>query len=179
MYHTPERLKQAIWSASFRVGETETYASGRQGNNKLDIETCKNIYKVRQDLKFRLGAIAIKYKPEFITAVPNGANWLGRDVAHYAGLPFVELKKYDDGSIDIHCQREAVTAYQLGSCVVVEDVFNQFTNTRKTLAVPPIGDKARAVIGVWDRGDPVHRVALPLPVHSLIKEYIPADYRAV
>lgn len=176
MHHSPEQLKKVIWDECFSVGETKTYASGRQGNNKLDIEICKEIYGVRQDIKQLLGRIAGRYEPEFIVGVPNGANWLAYDVASYLGVPFVKLQKYDDGSIDIHCQRSAANAYSHKSCVVVEDVFNQFTNTRKTLAVPPIGKKTQAVIGVWDRGDAVVRQELNVPVHSLIRHYIPEQY---
>ncbi|HSX30461.1 MAG TPA: hypothetical protein VLE99_00910 [Candidatus Saccharimonadales bacterium] len=151
-----------------------THASGDWSNNKLDLELLENCRELAALAVTGLAQIIRPYKPDLLIPVPNGANWLARELRLRLGVDVMELSK-DDETKQMSTKPNLEALYA-DTCrlVVVEDVPNSFTNTRNVLALPWIAARTvLAVVGVWDRGDAAMREPLPVPCKAVISEHIP------
>lgn len=170
-------LRKQILEACFELHETPiTFAGGQPANNKLDAERLEHNRELRRQVVPAMGILALEYDPEFIIGVPNGATWLGDAIAAEINCYPAHLKRLADGSMDYESQQvdwEMVVS-PLTRGVLVKDVFNRFTNTRRALAVPELAPRIAGIIAVWDRGvDHPDRQPPSQPHQALISEHIP------
>ncbi len=169
-------IRKKILETCFEFYETPiTLAAKQPANNKLDLERLEHDSRLRELIVPAIGALAAQYDPEFIVGVPNGATWLSDAVASQLNCYSVHLKRDKDRVMSYENQQldEEMLANPLSRGVMVEDVFNRFTNTRRALAVPGLAPKIAAVIGIWDRGaGHAERQAPTQPYQALISEHI-------
>jgi hypothetical protein len=153
-----------------------TFANGETANNKLDGEKAQYNHVLRPMITRRLAKLVLRHNPDFVVAVPTGANWLARDIAEQHDLALVRLRRdprnrermefYGSGD------KEACEAYERG--VLLEDVINRFTNTHRALRIPLLRQKIVAEAAIWDRGPKEDREEPGFPYEALIDEPIPA-----
>lgn len=172
-----ELVRKQILEICFELPETPiTFAAGQSANNKLDAERIEHNRGLRDLIVPAMGDLALEYRPDFVIGVPNGATWLSDAIAVEIDCYPAHLKRVEDGSMDYESESidwELVVS-PLTRGVLVEDVFNRFTNTRRALAVPRLAPKIAGVIAVWDRGvDHPDRQAPSQPHQALISEHIP------
>lgn len=151
------------------------FASEDYANNKLDGELIKDNPPLRSMVGRRLGKRVMKHNPEFVVAVPYGADWEAADVGEQKDLPVVRLKRnsLDKNRFEFKSLGDKALCMTLDIGVLLEDVFSKFTNTRRCLAIPELGNRIVAVEAVWDRGFPEEREELEIPHDALITEPIP------
>lgn len=170
----PLELRRGILASCFDK-YNGTYASGVAANNKLDLEALGYYLELEALAVNGLTELVRPYKPDLIVPVPDGANRLGRQIAMALGIDAMILRK-DSVTKEITMKPGAEQIFAAAKrIVVVEDVLNQRTTTSRVLALPWIGERTQAVVGVWDRGDPAARPTLAVPVQSLVEEFIPAE----
>ena len=156
------------------IKEDTLFASGEPADNKLDIERLDSNSDFTSEVVRRLGRKVLEEAPDFVVGVPNGANWLAKEVKELTPkLNLVVLNKDLDGNISFADKRSGYIALHGFRGVIVEDVFNRFTSTRKVLDLEPLGSKIVSAVSVWDRGNPADRTELEIPHTSLVTEYIP------
>jgi adenine/guanine phosphoribosyltransferase-like PRPP-binding protein len=142
-------------------------ASGLPSNNKLVVERLRDNDQLARQVVGNLAHLAIGHEADFLLPVPDGANWLAEAVSLETGIDYGLLHKADDGTVEaLPDTDEQLT--DASRVVIVEDVLNRLTTTRKVLAVPTVADKAKAVIAVFDRG-PVDRDRLKLPMEAILR----------
>lgn len=154
-----------------------TFAGGQQANNKLDCEILETHPTLREAVVKSMMSAVMRHKPDFVVGVPRGATWLAEAVAEEQDIPVVRLD-YRQGDPEKHMFYKTVNdahrsvTYERG--VLVEDVFNRFTNTRRALAVAGLAVRIVAAEAIVDRGYPDERQALPIPASARIVRPIPA-----
>lgn len=166
-------LRQEVLKTCF--GRDDTYfSSGAKANNKLDIELLQDNEELKQIVVQGLSKFVLGHNPEFVVGVPDGATWLADAVATRTGLHCVHLKRNKaqtefatDVDRDLICE-------PLSRGVLIEDVFNKFTQTRRALVIPELKARIVAVEAVFDRGT-LPRQNPSKPHHALLKEHIPAQ----
>jgi orotate phosphoribosyltransferase len=160
------------------VRDDKVFASGIQANNKIDMERLAND-PVAHALVERLGGLIVVQRPEFLVAVPNGASWMTAILCNQLSIPEVQLTKHQDRSVDYLNAEEATKVLSYEQGVLIEDIFNRFTNTRKVLSLPGMSERVVAVTALMDRGEPSIREPLEIPhfvlVHEPIPEQLPPD----
>lgn len=153
------------------------FAGGDRANNKLDMERIYDNPELFEEVVKKLGQAAMEHDPEFVVGVPDGAIRLADAVALRCDLYSVHLKKTgsDKGKVEFKDSfvDGEVMCGSLRRGVLIEDVFNTFTSTRRVLAIPELSKKVVAAEAIWDRGnDP--RDEPDIPTRALIKEPIPS-----
>ncbi len=152
-----------------------------KANNKLNFDKLfKNPTALRKVARF-LGSVAALYEPQALIGIPEGGENLAEAVNLYSEitLPLVLLDKDEENSTHEHklfTFRDFNDQDLLDSVkrvVIVEDVFNKFTNTRGVLEVEDVLGKTVGVVAVWDRGIHPSRIPVPVPHEALVQEYIP------
>lgn len=168
-------MRERILAACFERYEG-TFANGEKANNKLDGEKIRFNHVLRPMVVRRIGKMVLAHNPDFVVAVPSGANWLAKDIAETYDIGLVRLMKNPKNRQKLmfrtHAERAELEKYEKG--VLIEDVINRFTNTRKVLALPGMFDRIIAEVAVWDRGLPEQRTEPGIPYEALIVEPIPA-----
>lgn len=155
------------------VPEAEQMSDGAIANNRLALERLDTKPELYRRVVRELGWLANSYEADLLLPVPDGANWLAEAVSLETGVDYGLLYKSDDGSYDcLPDTREKLAAAD--SVVIIGDVLNQLTATKKVLAIPGATDTARAVLGVFDRG-PHDRDRLDIPVRALVRRPIPTQ----
>lgn len=154
------------------VRDDRVFASGIQANNKIDMERLVND-PVAHALVERLGGLIVAQRPEFLVAVPNGASWMTAFLCKQLSIPEVQLTKRQDRTIDFLNPEEALRVFDYERGVIVEDIFNRFTNTRKVLSLRGMSERVVAVTALMDRGEPTTREPLEIPHIVLVHEPIP------
>ena len=154
------------------------FASGKKANNKIEAENIYDHNELFEAIALRLGQAVLEHNPEFVVGVPDGATKLADAVALRCDLQAVHLKRtgpnrekmeFKDNFLD----REVICR-PLSRGVLIEDVFNEFTNTRKSLAIPELSERIVAVVGILDRG-PRRRQEPAVPCRALIRKRIPNE----
>lgn len=169
-------LRERILETCFSAHEGE-FAGGEAANNKLNLELIRGDHKLTGFIIQALSKNALEHNPEFVVGVPDGATWLADKIALRCGLYSVHLKKNEQDGTKLEFAHDSVdremTCEPLSRGVLVEDVFNRFTSTRRALAIPVIRDRVVAAEGIWDRGcEP--RETPDLPIRALVEYPIPA-----
>lgn len=167
-----EELREGILQQCF-VREDTLFASGVTANNKLDVERLDNNSDLTTEVVRRTGRLVLEDAPDFIVGVPNGANWLAQRVADRTRMNLVLLHADSDKNISYEDKHSEFIAKHGFRGVLIEDVFNRFTSTRRVLDVEPLGTKIGSVVSVWDRGNTHERTELEIPHTSLITQFIP------
>jgi adenine/guanine phosphoribosyltransferase-like PRPP-binding protein len=153
------------------------FHGGEIANNKLDLELLRFHAGLSSRVIKALGEVAADFSPAFITAVPEGANALGKDVARELSVPFIKLRKSRSaigvvGFADARSRVRLLHSKDPG--VLIEDVPNNLGSIINVLSMPEMQGKIVAVASVWDRGfGKEGRPDLRVPLTSLISEYIP------
>ena len=181
-------LRDEFFAATFAHYEG-MFAGGQLANNKFRVEESLNrngqpdphaLLRARivsrMSHQIRWGSLRHPdRKTDFILPVPDGAVWLGRMVARSLGIVCIETQRSPEDR-NIFQLARPYTAEELDGLirgVAVEDVFNRFTNTRRTMAIDELGSRVVAAQAIIDRGDPSIRVALEVPHYALITEQVP------
>ncbi len=169
-----KELREAVLQTCF-VREDSVFASGVAANNKLDVERLHKNPDLSKKVIQRIGKLAIEDAPDFVVGVPNGANWLAERVADLTKLNLVVLQADSDKNISYADKHSEYIAEYGFRGVMIEDVFNRFTNSRKVLGFESLANKISLAVSVWDRGNPNQRTQLEIPHKSLVTEYIPSQ----
>lgn len=158
-------------------------------NNKLNFD---RLFMCPDELRIvvhHLGRVVHSAGPDALIGIKSGGEKLAEEINNrpeFPALPLIRLDKDPEQSTvqkksfvpstpeDIELLNEAE------SIVIVEDVFNKFTNTLGVLAVKGVLEKTRLAVAVWDRGLHPSRLPLPVPSKALVAEHIwrvlrPAD----
>lgn len=154
-----------------------TFASGVEANNKLNLDGVQRNMRLRREVVAGIGQIIQDNNLEFglVMPVPNGANWLGLEVASANNARYLPLRKAGNRQISLISPQDQGEIDVADKIVVVEDVPNGLTSVRRVLGLPGVMERTVAVLGVFDRGDPSQREPLPehILLRSLVEEYIP------
>jgi hypothetical protein len=152
------------------------FEDGQVANNMLDLERIRDIPDLRQEVIEALGQLITPYEPQFVSGVPDGANWLANDLAWELNLISVHLTRLSENrdNIDFLYPEDRIACNDLDRGIVVEGVFNRYKSTRNVLTIQSLGHKAMAAVSIWDRGVTSEREELSIPTQSLIVEPIPA-----
>ncbi|MBA3758119.1 hypothetical protein H0X10_00610 [Candidatus Saccharibacteria bacterium] len=172
-------MRERVLKTSFQRYDG-SFASGKMANNKLELELIPKRNKaLGYVIVTSIGNIAMSYKPQFVVAVPDGANWIAKGIAKQQEIPLIKLKKDPETkAISFRYKTDQRRCSKAERGVLVEDAFNEFTNTRRVLEIPELDERIVAVLGIWDRG--IHESAggdrqeLSLPTRALLTEHIPA-----
>lgn len=166
-------LREGILQKCFRREDT-LFSSGETANNKINMELLVSNSDLTDEVVRRLGRLVSREAADFVVGVPNGANWLAELVADRTRMHLMLLHSDADKTISFEDSASRVLAERSGlRGVLVEDVFNRFTATRRVLDFEPVGANIVSAVSVWDRGDPSKRQDLEIPYASLITEHIP------
>lgn len=178
----PELLEPLL-DLGFRRADT-VFASGKHANNKLELDD-KRLEQddwLKEQVVEALGKIALEFEPEFVAGVPEGATRLGVRIAKYVSnysdyiVQPLLLQKIENGSLKYFNYRNQQDFNTVLACrrgVIVEDVSNEFTNTRKVLNIPGLRQKTVAVLSIFHRGPAEARESLEVPSLSIVEHYIP------
>lgn len=155
---------------------TGIFAGGEEANNKLDLEKIQHHPELRQRVVGALGRIVNLYGPDAVLPVPNGAIWLGEDLAEQHGLACIHLRKdAATGAMDFLTKEEEKRCMDMRRLFIVEDAFTRFTNTWRVLRTNFVARRAVVAAAIWDRGVVTEREQPFIPTHSLLTEHIPAQ----
>jgi len=166
-------LKEAILQTCFERFDGQ-FAAGDRANNRVNLDRLAKNEELKNYCIKQLGSLAIAYQAEFVTAVPDGANWIARNVSERFGLPLVELFKYPDtGQIDFRTKEDEEITHDLACGALFEDVARTFHSLQKVLALDPLDEKVIVIGSIFDRGNPATRNSLQVPHIPLVREYIP------
>jgi len=175
-------LRERILRSSFELFPLGIrFASGKLANNKLDLEHIQRDKALRAMIVRRLGQRVLEHSPDAIVAVPDGANWIAKDIAdQYDELTLIRLKRNQQNRDVISFQTAAdrVLCGLSERAVLLEDAINEFTSTQRVAAIPEIGKIIVAEEAIWDRGDPTERIEPEFPYRALITEPIPLQLPA-
>jgi adenine/guanine phosphoribosyltransferase-like PRPP-binding protein len=157
--------------ATCLVQEDYRQANGAQSNNKFIVERMQTNPELMRRVVSELGWLATSLQPDLLLPAPDGANWLAEAISLETGIDFGLLHKSDDGTIEpLPDTREKLESAD--AVVIIEDVLNRLTTTKKVLSMPDTAGKVSAVIGVFDRG-PTDRDPLSIPVQALLRLPVP------
>lgn len=157
------------------------FADDQPANNKLDLgyERVSQHSEVCDEVLYRMYHIARKhrYNPDFIVGVPNGAIGYAARLAAMLEVDYNPHLRKDPNTKKLYyandIDKDSVSRLQRG--ILVEDVLNRRSSTRRALRLPGLGPKTTAVIAVFDRGIPEERYAIDKPVHAVVARPIPAE----
>lgn len=169
--HSPEGLKSYVLGRCFGRDD-KVFASGVRANNKIDIELLADD-PVGHRMVHALGGVIRRYRPDFLVPVPNGARWITAMLSEELSVPEVFLEKHNDRTIHYPNPEEMERVLGFRRGVVIEDLLNRYTNTRKVLALPGMAERIVAAAALMDRGDPAVREPLTIPAYALVSEPIP------
>ncbi len=168
-------LREAILKTCLKKCDTR-FADGEQANNKLDLEEIADNPLLREQVGKQIALLAKKYNPDLVVGVPQGANWLAADVADYLKIQKVLLRKNPETKVVSFANEEdKIRCEKSSRIVVIEDVFNKYTSTRRVLALLPASSQAVAAIAIWDRGVENKREPLSVESKALIAFHISAQ----
>ncbi|MEK7602753.1 MAG: hypothetical protein AAB459_00725, partial [Patescibacteria group bacterium] len=158
----------------------KNFAGGDLANNKLFLDRVEGHPSLRIRVVKLMAEHDFVINADFITAVPDGANWLGKDIANERNLPFIGLKKRKSLISGLaFAGPSALRAYKKLSedsqGTVVEDTFNTFTSTNRVLSMDEMKGRVNKALAIFDRGNPDNRHNLEIPHAALISEHIPAQ----
>lgn len=158
-------LQTELLKATF-CREEYVQASGQPANNKFIVERLRGS-RLQAPVIGALGAMATHYSADLLLAVPSGGDWLAEETSYGTGIPYATLWKDEDKSFIVPPDAAEDIAAST-RIVVVDDILNMLTNTRKTLALPGVAERAVAAIAVIDRG-PVDRPRLDIPAEAILR----------
>ena len=163
-------LQRKFLAATF---EREDYiqANGAVSNNKFVIERLRGS-ELEPTVIEALGVMATGYQADLLLSVPSGGDWLVEAVSRDRGIQPAYLKKNHKDKSFIVPPDTVETIVASKRIVVVDDILNMLTNTRKVLALPGVGEKAVAAVGVIDRG-PTDRPELAIPTIAVLRMEVP------
>ncbi len=166
-------LKEQILQTCFERYEGN-FSAGDPANNKLNIDRLAGNPELKNYCVREIGSLAIDNQVDFVTAVPNGANWVAEEVADSYELPFVELyKRPDTRQIDFRTEEDYELACMFDGGLIIEDAARTFHNLLICLGLKPLDRKVSIAVSIFDRGDPTSRKPLPINYRALVAEYIP------
>lgn len=153
-----------------------TFAGGQKANNKteLDYDTLARHPRLLDRVVELMCEEAESYNPDFFVGVPDGATNLAGRVAREYGAYHVSLRRVSKEEMGYKTEIDRSSIAHLGDGVLIEDVLNQLTNTRRALMVEGLDPKILAVIGILNRGMPGEQQPISKPIHSLVTRSIPA-----
>lgn len=172
----PRLIEEDIFSACLRP-YAGNFAGGQQANNKLECEILEHHPVLREVVVDQMGLAVMRHEPDFVVGIPRGATWLAKAIAKEKGLAVVRL---DYESEDPQKNMYFYSAADEEVCrngsrgVIVEDVFNRFTNTRRALAIEGLASRIVAAEAIIDRGDTSSRKELLIATDARIKKHIPS-----
>ncbi|HEX8227001.1 MAG TPA: phosphoribosyltransferase [Candidatus Saccharimonadales bacterium] len=161
------------------------HASGVASNNKLDFERLR----MNPDVYWRFVAEAswrareyrklVSCEKTIIVPVPDGANVLGGHIARSVGLCCLKLRRGGQpGDIEFGSGARE-TLEKSDHVILFEDVTTTRGSLQRMLDIDQIGEKAKAVIVGWERGNPSERLSLgDIPLRAVVDEYVPFDLEA-
>ena len=167
-----QRLREDFYRACFKPYEGK-FASGKQANNKIDAEQVRTNPVLRDRVAQAVAQKAKQFNPDMLMAIPDGGNWLAIDVAWLLGCAVLLLHKDQqtkEFSYNFGDQEACSTSRRL---VLVDDIFNDLTNVRKTLELPGVQERASGAVAIVDRGDPHKRLPVNLMIDAAIHDNIP------
>lgn len=153
-----------------------TFKNGERANNKLIFDKLSSDNpELYERVVKQLSNFALQAEADFVVPVPDGARQLARDVAAQSDSTFIDLIKDTDQDImDFASDDDRQRCLNQMRGVIVEDVFNRFTNTRKVLDIPIIAERAVLAAAIFDRGHPYTRNELFIDHRAIATQYIPA-----
>jgi len=166
-------LREDIFKVCFQRYDGK-FAGSQRANNKFDAEPLQWHKLLRPLVADAVAALGMLYKPDMVVPMPNGANWLGLDVAYLLGTALLLLCKNEEtGEISYQPggQQQLETAKRV---LYVEDVPNRRSTTIKALALPGMAERVVAEVAILDRGMPDEKLPLQIPVKAMFVEPIPA-----
>jgi hypothetical protein len=180
--HRPDLLEPLL-DLGFKRQDT-IFSGGKTANNKLhlDDETLEKDNWLKEQVVQTLGKIALEFQPDFIAGIPKGASKLGIRVAKEVSrhsehiVKPVALRKKEYGDLkffDYESQHDFNTVLACQRGIIVDDISNEFTNTRKVLSIPGLRQKTVAVLSIFHRGPAEARESLEVPSLSVVEHYIP------
>jgi len=175
--------QKAVLNAGVLERGATAYASGSEGNNKLNFDRLFESPLHLETVLRYMGKAALSYAPDLFIGIPSGGEKLAEKLtdSKHLNLPIAYLKKVDNlpgvktfGYKTTDDEKLVLASKRI---VLIEDVFRLFTSTRGALAVPGVLERTEVVIAVWDRGRIDHpaRGILPVPSQAIVNEHIP-DY---
>lgn len=178
---TSERFREALLYAGFGRYD-DLHASGEHANNKLSLgyDELSGSHELCGRIVYGLSGLAAVYKPDLLLSVPSGPDEYARRMGRFMGVRvLVPYKDPETKEISVDEDSEKVIEAS-ETIVLVEDVPNSHTNTRKVLALQGVEERVVALAGIWDRGNPSTRKTLPngIKTSSMVTEFIPARLRS-
>lgn len=150
------------------------YASGATANNKLVYENIRTNPWLESRLYDSLEILVSYHKPDMLVANPTGANRIGIELAWRLGTALLLLSKDTATKALGFLDDEAQNVYTASRIIIVEDVINSLSTTRRTMALPGIAERTVACIDAIDRGDRRNRPDLGIAVEAVVRMPIPA-----
>ncbi|MBI1857343.1 hypothetical protein HY003_04120 [Candidatus Saccharibacteria bacterium] len=160
------------------------FASGKKGNNKLEIDhlfTPENSLRLKI-IMHHLARITMRFEPDVLIGIPRGGEKLAEELVkqpELRGTSTAYLQKIDSDlgskSYDYKTEEDGYLIVGSSNIVIVEDVFNNFTSSRGVLEVPEVLERTRALVAIWDRGNHPSRPGVPVPYEALVTEFIPSN----
>jgi len=172
--------RKAILNAGVLERGATIYASGSEGNNKLNFDRLVESPLHLETVLRYMGKAALSYDPDLLMGIPTGGERLAEIMAgtNHLDLPIARIAKQKDlpgtKTFDYKTTDDEKLVLASKRIVLIEDVFNLFTSTRGALAVSGVLERTQAVIAVWDRGrnHPARNIP-PVPFQAMVSEHIP------
>lgn len=170
--------KAILLSECLELGQFRL-ASGEKSNNKLNIDKLYEHPHHLRTILMRLGRLVIRQEPDLIVGVPSGGCMLAERLHDdgYVQTPTARLTKIELGDervgFDFDSGFDSELVEDSSRIVIVEDVFNRLTSTRKVTNMPLIRDRVIAAVAIWDRGFHPSRPPLDVPSEALVTRGIP------
>jgi hypothetical protein len=145
-------------------------ASGAPANNKFEIGRLQGS-PLQATVIEALGSLATDHRGDLLLSVPTGGDWLVQATSRATGIPYKTLSKSEDRSF-LALPAAAQAIAESRRIIVVDDILNMLTNSRKVLEITGVEERSVAAIGVIDRG-PRDRPELDIPTQAVLR--MPVD----
>ncbi len=177
---TARSLEDRIIAQTFVEGNFR-FAEGITANNKLQAERLKRNPELFQVVIDRLGQLAVEFRPDSITYVPNGARIFAELVAAKLALPIIHLVK----QVDLEGQpgkmfysrpadrRAVIEDTTVSEIVIIEDISRTFGSPNSVLELEGMRKKAKGLVSVLHRGEEEARQNFSLETQSVAARYLP------
>ena len=157
--------------------KTIDFAGGAKANNKLKLgsEEVLQANPVLHDwIVADLTKLALPYEPDFVVGVPEGASGYANAVSGRLSRELdkdiysVKLTKLPDRTVVFANEVEENTASMLTRGILIEDVINTRSSTKKALDLGSFATQVVAVAAIFDRGIEGKKHDVGRPVLSLV-----------
>lgn len=153
-----------------------TFASGQHANNKFEADRIACVPPLRSEVASRVAGLVAQYEPDLLLSVPRGGDWLTEDIAAELAIDSLILDKdpaknfrYQEGGEEI--------VRSSNRLVIIDDLFNEETNTTKVYNLPFVSERAVAAVAILRR-NLKHASSLSIPTEALFNEHIPNEMAA-